>query len=124
MRVGIVGGVDRAEPLYTRLATQAGHEIEFHDGATRGRGISALAGLVDRCDLVIVITEVNSHGAVLMTRRLMRGADRSLLLLRRFGVSRLAQVMKEFEPVQRRTQAPLAIHPAARHGASRQAQNR
>jgi len=105
MRVGIVGGVNRAEPLYTRLALKAGHEIEFHDGATRGRGITALTGLVDRCDLVIVITEVNSHGAVLMTRRLMREAGRSLLLLRRFGVSRLAQVMEEFKPEARRTGA-------------------
>ncbi|MBP1628941.1 MAG: uncharacterized protein H6Q00_3416 [Holophagaceae bacterium] len=98
MRVGIVGGVDRAESLYERVARKAGHEIEFHDGGTRGRGIHALEGLVDRCDLVIVITDVNSHGAVLMTRRLMRGAGRTPLLLRHFGVSRLAKVMAEFGP--------------------------
>lgn len=99
MKVGIVGGVDRAEALYVRLARKAGHEIEFHDGSLRGRGSSALEGLVDRCDLVVVVTEVNSHGAVLLTRRLMREAGRSPILLRRFGVSRLMRVMAESGPV-------------------------
>lgn len=96
MRVGIVGGVDRAEPLYVRVARDAGHEVEFHDGAVKGRGISALGRLVERCDVVVVITDVNSHGAVLMTRRLLRGLGRSPLMLRKFGVSRLLRVMEEF----------------------------
>ena len=93
MRIGIVGGLDRVESLYGQLAEEAGHEAVFHDGHVGGRGTQALARLVDGCDVVVVVTDVNSHGAVQFARRRMRRRGRTPLLLRRFGPARFVTLL-------------------------------
>ncbi len=93
MRIGIIGGLARAELHYERLAAAAGHRALFHDGRTRGRRTEALEHLVERCHVVVVLTDVNSHGAVQMVRRRLRERGRSPLLLRRLGLARFAQLL-------------------------------
>lgn len=77
MIIGIVGGLGRSEPHFGRLAAGAGHEVMFHDGGIRGRGARALEHVVDRCELVVIVTDVNSHAAVQLARRRLRGQRRS-----------------------------------------------
>jgi hypothetical protein len=60
-----------------------------------GRGRASLAQLVDRCDVVIIITDVNSHGAVQFARQRLRLVGREPLLLRRCGPSRFASLLGE-----------------------------
>lgn len=98
MRIGIVGGVERGFTLYQRLASEAGHEVEFHGGHLRGRGIESLASLVRRADLVVIITEINSHGAVRVARKLARAYGRRQLLLRSFGIARFCQLLERCAP--------------------------
>ena len=93
MRIGIIGGLERSQPHYERLAAGAGHEALFHDGTMRGRGARTLEHLVDRCDLVVIVTDVNSHLAVQLARRRLREQGRSPLLLRRFGLARFATLL-------------------------------
>ena len=38
MRIAIIGGVERAEPHYERVARERGHEVDFHPGHIGGRG--------------------------------------------------------------------------------------
>ncbi len=98
MRIGIVGGVERLESHYAKLGKAAGHEVALHDGHTKGRGMNALAQLVDRSDVVIIVTEINSHGAVLFARHRLRGLGREPLLVRRFGLQRFAAFLAELGP--------------------------
>ena len=70
MHIGLVGGLDRSESQYRQLAERAGHSIEWHTGDLAGRGAGTLEALVERADLVIVVTAVNSHGAVWRARKL------------------------------------------------------
>jgi hypothetical protein len=93
MRLGIVGGLGRSPPLYGRVAEARGHEALFHDGSLTGRGRRCLERLVDTCDLVVIVTDVNSHGAVQLARRLLRERGRSPLLLRRCGLARFAALL-------------------------------
>ena len=93
MLVGIVGGLGRAESLYRQLATEAGHEVAFHDGDVGGRGAHALAQLVERCDVVVLVTDVNSHGAVRYARARLKKVGRSPLLVRRFGLERFSVLL-------------------------------
>jgi Uncharacterized protein conserved in bacteria (DUF2325) len=95
MRVAIVGGMDRAEPHFARVAAAAGHEVMFHRGIMGGRGADALAQCVNRCDVVVIVTDLNSHGAVQQARRLMRSQGREPVLLRRFGLARFAALLDE-----------------------------
>jgi ABC-type uncharacterized transport system substrate-binding protein len=93
MRIGIVGGLDRSEPLFARMAEAAGHEALFHHGATSASGVRALTSLVENSDLVIVLTDVNSHGAVRIARQLLRERGRSPVLLRSCGSARFGALL-------------------------------
>jgi len=95
MRVGIVGGLDRNEGSYERLAQALGHEVEHHTGVMRGTAGAELESLVKRADLVVILTDVNSHNAVKMTRKLLSVHHRPSVLLRRLGPSRLTALLRE-----------------------------
>ena len=54
-----------------------------------------LESLVERSDLVICITDVNSHSAVLGARRHARTLGRRCLLVRRLGLSRFRALLAD-----------------------------
>jgi hypothetical protein len=95
MHIGIVGGLDRSEQSYERLARDHGHSVEHHDGYMRGTATTALAGLVERSDLVVIVTDYNSHNAVRAARRLLRTTHRPSVLVRRLGFSRFVELMQQ-----------------------------
>lgn len=95
MHIGLVGGLDRSAAQYRELAERAGHSIEWHTGDLAGRGASTLEAMIDRSQLVIVVTDVNSHGAVWRARKLAKLRGKRLLLLARCGVSKFAALLAE-----------------------------
>ena len=106
LRFGIVGGVERNESAYRDIAERAGHSLSFHGGHVGGRGANNLAELVHRSDLVIVVTDVNSHGAVQLARKLARKEGIPVVLVRRCSPSRFAEVIAGYlDP-----QALAALH--------------
>jgi hypothetical protein len=96
MRIGIVGGVERSERAYLDLAEAAGHELVFHSGHLAGRGSESLTGLVRGAQLLIVVTDVNSHGAVQLARRQARKYGVTLLLQRRCSPARFATLLAAY----------------------------
>lgn len=102
MRIGIVGGLDRAEGIYKRMAADAGHELEVHSGRTGGRGIATLESLIARIDVAVVLTDVNSHGAVQSARRFARRFGVRERIVRRLGVARFHELLDELSQEQRR----------------------
>lgn len=107
MRLGIVGGPDRAEEIYRRLAQQAGVELEFHTGDQSGRGGATLDSLVERSDVVVVVTGVNSHAAVWRARKQALRLGRRCLLVSHFGVARLNALLRELAPTGALAQGAL-----------------
>lgn len=93
LRIAIVGGISRSEHDYRAVAEQCGVEIAFHSGDVRGHKSAALVEIVARSDVVIVLTDVNSHGAMWLARRTARRFGRRIELHRRFSPSRLAARM-------------------------------
>jgi len=96
MHIGIVGGVERGEQRYAAAAASQGHSFEFHGGGMAGRGSDSLEALVLRADLVICVTDVNSHAAVLGARRHARALGRQCVLTRRLGLSRFRALLADF----------------------------
>ncbi len=94
MRIAMIGGVERNETDYARIAERAGHSLEFHGGWIGGRGADTLAALIARAELVIIVTDVNSHGAVILARRLAAERGRPIQLLRRMGTSRFRSLLE------------------------------
>jgi hypothetical protein len=94
MRIGIVGGIERSEGSLRDLAEEFGHQLDFHGGHLAGRGSLNLGELVRRVELLIILTDVNSHGAVQLARRLARQQRVPLLLLRRCGPARFGEILR------------------------------
>jgi hypothetical protein len=96
MHIGLVGGLDRNAPHYEAEAKKLGHSVEWHRGILAGRGGDSLAALVERADLVVVVTEVNSHAGVIQARKLSRARGRACVLVRKMGAARFRAVLDEF----------------------------
>jgi hypothetical protein len=93
MRIGIVGGLQRCERAYRRRAEHLGHQLRFHAGRVGGRGSAKLDALVRGVDLVIVLTDVNSHGAVQLARGAARVRGVPVALYRRCSPHRFASIV-------------------------------
>jgi hypothetical protein len=89
MRIAVVGGVERMESRLVDIADRAGHQLEFHHGHMSGPASHRLQNLVERSDIIVIVTDVNSHAAVTHARELARRAQRPVRLVRRFGTSQL-----------------------------------
>lgn len=100
MHIGIVGGLDRNEGIYEDLAQRAGHRFEHHNGHLAGRGTASLGTLVERCDVVIVVTDVNSHAAVWRVRRLAKQRGSRCILMSRCGPSKFTALLEQFAAEQ------------------------
>ncbi|HEX3773251.1 MAG TPA: DUF2325 domain-containing protein, partial [Polyangiaceae bacterium] len=82
--------------FYAELAERAGYRFEHHSGHMAGRGTSSLDALVERCDVVIVVTDVNSHAAVWRVRRLCKQRASRCLLMSRCGPSKFSALLEQF----------------------------
>jgi hypothetical protein len=95
MLIGVVGGLDRDAHRLVSLARAAGHDADIHTGHVGGAtGVQSLRTLVARADVILVLTDVNSHNAVHLTRRLARAHRKPLHLMRRFGTSQFASFLR------------------------------
>jgi hypothetical protein len=93
VRIGIIGGIERQEHLFHRVANHQGHDLAFHSGHLAGRGSATLTQLVSSVALLLIVTDVNSHGAVSLARRLAREAGVPVELHRRLSASRFARML-------------------------------
>jgi len=91
----VVGGLSRAGDLWTRAGQSLGVELEHHDGRTRGRGAQEIIAVVRRADVVVIITDPNSHGGVAVARRAAISAARPHLLVKRLRPGGLQAVLAD-----------------------------
>lgn len=94
MRIAWVGGVESNEKQLELVAARAGHEVEFHGGHMGGRGEDRLKSSIARADVVLIVTDVNSHGAVLLAKKLAKQLGRDFIVTKRCGPSRFAKLLE------------------------------
>ena len=97
MRIAWIGGLDRNQGELQRLAAQRGHLLDFHTGNTHGRGASELRAIVERANFVIILTDVNSHGGVLLAKRTSSKAGKGALVMRKCGRARFVQLLEALD---------------------------
>ncbi len=97
MHIGIVGGLDRTLRHYEQVAEAKGHQLTVHYGHMQGRGRDTLETLVSRSDIVLVVTDVNSHGAVIHARKVARSSGRRCVVVRRLGLRRFDTLLSQLE---------------------------
>jgi hypothetical protein len=93
MRIAFIGGLHRNENQMVEIAEEAGHQLDFHPGVVGGRGAGELRAAIERAELVIIVTDVNSHGAVQLAKKLSQKLGRGSLVLRRCGAARFRQLL-------------------------------
>jgi len=98
MRIGWVGGLDRSRARFEEVAQRAGHTLEMHEGHVGGRGTESLEGVVARCDVLVIVTDLNSHGAVLHAKKMARRSGRKAVIVRKGSVTSLERVLESLRP--------------------------
>jgi|SoiMethySBSTD1v2_1073268.scaffolds.fasta_scaffold148984_2 uncharacterized protein DUF2325 len=88
MRIAVIGGRERSDEQLARLAARSGYELEFHPGDLHG-GVQELKVAVARSTLVVIVTEINSHGAVAIAKRAAQRLGRPMLVMRKLTLARM-----------------------------------
>jgi hypothetical protein len=97
MRICWVGGLTRSEVHPTRMATKAGHELEYHNGDVKGHRADKLLNLFDRSALVIILTTVNSHNDVQLAKRVARKHNRPTIVMPRCSQFAFRELLSAFD---------------------------
>jgi hypothetical protein len=92
-RVAVIGGLDRMETIYRRVVKKLGGEFEFHCGRVRD-GCQAVQGLINRSDIVIFITTVNSHAALKATKTICKKNCKKFVALKQRGAGSLERTLR------------------------------
>jgi hypothetical protein len=96
MRIGWIGGRERNEGQLDRIAARSGHSLEFHSGHVGGRGADTIRALVERSDFLVIVTDVNSHVAVLLAKKMAHQLGRASLVIGRCGTARFQVLLDAF----------------------------
>jgi hypothetical protein len=121
LTVAVIGGPDRMTRGFAELAALHGHRLGHHDGSLAGRGRRALRDLVARAHVVVIVTGVNSHAAVLVARDEVRRQGVPSLICRRFGLANLSHLLEVLTRQRELGTAPVLGQEAADHVAGRAA---
>lgn len=92
VRVCVVGGRERNAGEVERAARARGLCVEIHRGDVHGRAAEAIEASVMRADVVVVVTEINSHGGLLVARKAARRAGVRVQYARRLSPSLLDEI--------------------------------
>ncbi len=95
MHITLIGGVERNERALERIAERLGHSLEFHGGHMNGRGVEVMERQIERSDLVLVTTDVNSHTAVAVARNAAKRMGRDLVMMRSCNPTRFRELLEQ-----------------------------
>lgn len=99
MKIAWIGGLSRRGETLRREASLLGHELEVHDGRIGGRGASSLRRVIERAEVVVALTDINSHGALRTARSATRELERPLVLVRGVGLTSFRALLAEVERI-------------------------
>jgi hypothetical protein len=114
MNVLLIGGVERRETDLSDVAARAGHSLAYHGGDVGGRGAIALRSLIERSDMVVFQTAINSHGSMYIAKRLTRQLDKAFVVVRKCGPARLEALFVELNRAARGNRSPSPAQGATR----------
>ena len=95
MNITILGGLDRNAHHLQRFAEQRGHQIEHHHGRMTGPSSSGLKAAVSRADLLVIVTDVNSHAAVNVAKDFARRRHVPVVMVRKLREVNLETLLPE-----------------------------
>ena len=95
LRVVFVGGAERIERELAQAGRDLGLDVCVHDGKARGKTMERLATLVRGSDVVVLVTGINSHGAVHTAKRAAEKAGARIHILKFCGAKNARAMLAE-----------------------------
>ena len=102
LRIVLVGGHTRNVRHLVERGRMAGWRIERHSGVVKGRGTRELRAQVERADIVVITTRVNSHGSMFLAKDYARRFGRFISVIRREKFEELEDAVIRFQNRPRR----------------------
>jgi hypothetical protein len=97
VNIALIGGVERRETDLLEIARRRGHRLEYHSGHVAGRGADGLRSAIERADLVVFQTAINSHGSMYLAKRTAQKLGKEFVVVRKCGPARFVALLAELE---------------------------
>jgi len=97
LRIALIGGHMRNARHLVERGRTAGWKIERHSGNMGGRGTKELRSQIARADIVIITTQVNSHGSMFLAKEYARRLGRFTAVIRREKFAELENAIIQFQ---------------------------
>ncbi len=95
LRVAFVGGVQCVDRQLVALGDELGVEVEVHQGRMNSQSKQRLVALIARANVMVLVTGVNSHGAVSIATREAERSGTEVRILKFCGSSRARSLLSE-----------------------------
>lgn len=93
MNIAIVGGRYKSFEQLIRIADHEGHRLDVHEGHVQGSGVHEIRRVVARADLVVILTGINSHGAMHVAKDLAKQLGKPTLITHNMGAARFRTLL-------------------------------
>jgi hypothetical protein len=97
LRIALIGGHARNVRHLIERGRMVGWQVEGHSGVVKGRGIKELRTRVERADIVIITTQINSHGGMFRAKEFARRFGRFTTVVRRESFAEIKNAIAQFQ---------------------------
>jgi hypothetical protein len=98
MKIAIIGGRRKNLTQFCKIAEDNGHELQSNELV--GHSTPEVRRLVARADLVVILTDINSHNAMLAAKTCAKTLGRPTLIVKQMGATRFRVLL---QAIARRT---------------------
>jgi hypothetical protein len=95
LRVAFVGGVECVDRQLLALGDELGIDVEVHHGHMKAQSKQRLVSLIARANVLVLVTGVNSHGAVSVAKREAERFGTEVRILKFCGSSKARSLLVE-----------------------------
>jgi UDP-N-acetyl-D-mannosaminuronic acid transferase (WecB/TagA/CpsF family) len=95
LRVAFVGGVECVDRQLVALGDELGIEVEVHHGHMKSQSKQRLVSLIARTHVLVLVTGVNSHGAVSIAKREAERFGTEVRIVKFCGSSKARALLSE-----------------------------
>lgn len=95
LRVAFVGGVECVERQLIAAGDELGVDVEVHPGHMKGPMKDRLVALIARAHVLVLVTGVNSHGAVGVAKRAAAKSGAEVRIVKFCGSSKARSILSE-----------------------------
>jgi hypothetical protein len=92
MKIAMIGGRRKNLTLFNKIAAENGHELLSNE--LLGQSMLDVRRSVERADLVVILTDVNSHNAMHVAKQCAKSLGLPTLIIKQLGATRFKVLLQ------------------------------